>query len=148
MPSGSAASNPTHRFSAEEFFMPRRPIRSLASPAPDSPESNRGPQQMYGCLLPLVPLIVDGDRTRTSIGCASLSGYVMEPTRAEFRLCLKPRSAHTLLTCSYPVLPRVSSRCWKFSILLFVPPPLALRLLDANMRNHCLFCLPWSLSSF
>src|SRR5580704_6723159 len=144
MPSGSAASNPTHRFSAGESFTTRRPIRSLALPGPDSPESTKRSQLTYGCRLPQVRLIGDGGRTRTSIGCASLYGYVTELTRGELRLCLKPRSAHTLLTRSCRALRRASSRCSKLSILRFVPPPQVSQPPDAGIRNHCLYCLRWS----
>src|SRR6266566_542665 len=95
-------------------------------------------------LLPLVRLTGDGDRTRTLVGCASLSGYMMELTQSGLRPCSRLPSARTLLTCSYQVHRRASNRCSKPSILPFVPPPPASRLRDASMRNQCVFCLPWS----
>ena len=66
----------------------------------------------------------------------------VDPKR--LRPCSRLPSACTLLTCSYQVHRRASNRCSKPSILPFVPPPPASRLRDASMRNHCLFCLPWS----
>src|SRR5215475_5961377 len=121
MRSGVADSNLTLRFWAGQFFMTRRLIRSLASPGPDSPESNQRFQSTYGC-RPQRPLIADGEKTRTSIGCASLYGYTTELTRAELRVRSKLFSARTLLMRSYQVRRRASNGWSKLNILSFAPP--------------------------